>query len=94
MSDVLSIIQSKVKKFLLITCNLQELRDDEEIFRSGVINSLIAVQLVMFVEEEFGITVENEDLDIDKFKCVNSITSLIVQKMAENGNSPGGENFN
>lgn len=39
------------------------------------------MQLVNFVEQEFDITVENEDLDLDNFKDINSILSLVESKM-------------
>jgi len=34
----------------------------------------------MFVEKEFHIHVENEDLEIDNFKSVNAIANLVERK--------------
>lgn len=54
-----------------------ELHDDDDIFEAGVVNSLFAMQLVLFVEEEFAIQVGNEDLERDNFRTVNSISGLV-----------------
>lgn len=58
-----------------------ELQDDQDIFALGFVNSLFAMQLVMFVEKEFGITVENEDLDIDNFRSINALARLVERKV-------------
>ena len=48
----------------------------------GFVNSLFAMQLVLFVENHFGVAVEDDDLDIDNFKSINAIASLIERKTA------------
>ena len=47
----------------------------------GFINSLAALQLVQFLEKEFGITVEDEDLDLDNFRTLNSMDDLLERKL-------------
>jgi methoxymalonate biosynthesis acyl carrier protein len=37
---------------------------------------------VMFVEKEFDITIENEDLDLKNFNSINAITDLIKRRTA------------
>lgn len=56
--------------------------DDEDLFASGLVNSLFAMQLVLFVEKEFAVKVENEDLDLANFRSVGAITGFIVHKLA------------
>ena len=73
-------IKAKVKGFILGTVRKPDLRDDEDVFALGFVNSLFAMQLVMFVEKEFHIQVENEDLEIDNFKSVNAIANLVERK--------------
>jgi methoxymalonate biosynthesis acyl carrier protein len=57
-----------------------ELTDDQDIFELGFVNSLFAMQLVLFVEKEFGIAVEDEDLDIDNFRTIDAIVGLVERK--------------
>lgn len=75
-------VKVKIKAFLGRYFRKHELQDDEDIFSLGFVNSLFAMQLVMFLEKEFGIRVENEDLDLNNFKTVNTICELIKKKCA------------
>jgi len=72
--------KEKIKKFLSRFFRKHELGDDEDIFSLGFVNSLFAMQLVMFIEKEFGISVENKDLDLKNFSTVNAINQLIENK--------------
>lgn len=72
--------KDKVRAFLSQFFNTAALGDDDDIFALGFVNSLFAMQLVMFVEQEFSTTVEDEDLEIDNFKSINAIVSLIERK--------------
>lgn len=71
----------KIRKFLSRFFRKHELQDDEDIFSLGFVNSLFAMQLVMFIEKEFGIRIENNDLDLKNFSSINSINQLIEGKM-------------
>ncbi len=54
--------------------------DDEDIFASGFVNSMFAMQLVTFVESTFGITIESDDLELDNFRSVRAIAALVERK--------------
>lgn len=73
-------IRNETKAFINRFFHNIELQDDQDIFAMGFVNSLFAMQLVMFVENDFGITVENDDLDIDNFRSINAIVKLIERK--------------
>lgn len=70
----------KIKQFLSRFFRNHELKDDEDIFALGFVNSLLAMQLVAFVEKEFRVTVEDEDLDLDNFRTIDAIDALIERK--------------
>jgi acyl carrier protein len=38
------------------------------------------MQLVLFVEHEFGISIDNEDLDINNFRTIDAIAHLVERK--------------
>lgn len=75
-------IKQQLRTFLARFMHNRELLDDEDIFALGILNSLFAMQLVTFVEKEFSIKVEDEDLDVDNFKSVNAIANLVERKTA------------
>ncbi|WP_205756836.1 hypothetical protein [Solilutibacter silvestris] len=55
--------------------------DDEDIFSTGLVNSLFALQLVDFIQNEFKVTVDNEDLDLDNFLSVDAMDSFVTRKL-------------
>ena len=55
--------------------------DDDDIFSRGLVDSLFALQLVLFIEKEFGIHVKGEDLDLDNFCSVNAMASFVSRKL-------------
>jgi len=72
--------KGKIRTFLSRYIRNHELQDDEDIFASRLVNSLFAMQLVLFIEKNFQIKVENEDLDLKNFNTLNSISAFIEQK--------------
>jgi methoxymalonate biosynthesis acyl carrier protein len=72
--------QTKIKEFLSRFFKNHDLKPDEDIFALGFVNSLLAMQLVAFVEKEFGVAVGDEDLDLDNFRTINAIASLVARK--------------
>jgi methoxymalonate biosynthesis acyl carrier protein len=52
---------------------------DLDLFGSGLVSSLFALQLVMQVESAFGVTVEAGDLKLDNFRTVDAITGLVLR---------------
>lgn len=74
-------VKEKVKSFLRRFFRKHELQDDEDIFALGVVNSLFAMQLVLFIEKEFQIKVGNRDLNLDNFRTINAICNFIMSKL-------------
>jgi acyl carrier protein len=72
--------KERIRDFLSRFVRNQQLSDDDDIFASGFVNSMMAMQLVMFVEKEFSFTVEDEDLEMSNFRSVNAIASLVERK--------------
>lgn len=79
--DGMNTTHEKIRAFIAKFFANVELEDDQDIFSLGFINSLFAMQLVVFVENECGSEVESEDLTIDNFRSINAIAHLIERKM-------------
>ncbi|HEX4955008.1 MAG TPA: acyl carrier protein [Thermoanaerobaculia bacterium] len=77
--------KAKIRAFLSRFFRQHELGDQEDIFALGFVNSLLAMQLVQFVEKEFGLTVEDADLDLDNFRSVQRIDELVARKLGVTG---------
>jgi methoxymalonate biosynthesis acyl carrier protein len=72
--------KTKIKQFMARFFQNHDLQDDEDIYTLGFVNSFFAMQLVAFVEREFEISIDNEDLDMDNFRTVNALANLIKRK--------------
>ena len=72
--------ESKIKEFLSRFFKSHDLKPEDDIFALGFVNSLLAMQLVAFVEKEFGFKVEDEDLDLDNFRSIAAISRLVAKK--------------
>ncbi|MBH8554259.1 acyl carrier protein [Nostocaceae cyanobacterium CENA357] len=75
-------IQTQIKAFLSKFFGNHDLQPDEDIFSLGFVNSMFAMQLVLFVEQQFQISIDNEDLDFENFRTINAITKLVERKTA------------
>lgn len=73
--------KEKLRTFLTRFFRKHELQDDEDIFATGFVNSLFAMQLIMFLETEFSIRIDGNDLDLDNFRTINKIVQLIESKL-------------
>jgi len=78
-------IKATVKRFISRSSNITNLDDDDDLFESGIVNSLFAVQLMTFIEKTFAIEVEMDDLDIENFKSLNATTAFVVKKTGRRG---------
>lgn len=72
--------KAKLREFLGRFLRNYDLAEDDDFFALGFVNSLLAMQLVAFVEKDFRITVEDEDLDLDNFRTINAIAALVERK--------------
>jgi len=73
-------IRSYIEDNLVVFEDEAEFTDDDNIFKMGFVNSLFAMKLLNFVEKEFDITVENDEIDIKNFSSVSKIVQLVESK--------------
>lgn len=50
---------------------------DLDLFASGLVSSMFAMQLVVYLETTFGVTVDGPDLTLDNFRTVDAMTALV-----------------
>ena len=73
-------IRGQLREFVGRFMRGHDLADGEDLFATGYVNSMFAMQLVQFVESSFGITVESEDMEIDNFRSIDAIAALVQRK--------------
>lgn len=77
--------KEQIRKFiesnLIVFEDEAEFSDADNIFEMGYVNSLFAMKLLNYIENKFGITVENEEINIKNFSSVNNIYQLVKAKL-------------
>ncbi|MER8265235.1 acyl carrier protein [Streptomyces griseus] len=63
----------------------EELTDQSDLFKVGVIDSFGYVQLLGSIEEEFSIRLKDEDFLKDILTSLESIDAFVAKKIAERG---------
>ncbi len=54
--------------------------DSLDIFANGLVDSVFALDLILFVEREFDIMVREHDLQLSNFSSVDAIAAFIVRQ--------------
>jgi acyl carrier protein len=60
----------------------ERISDDDDIFALGFVNSLFAIELVVFLEKTFGIRISNDDLTLDNFRTIRSMAAVVERQLA------------
>jgi len=76
-------IKNEIKKFLCKITRNDNLEDSQDIFGGGLINSLYSIQLILFLEKEFDISIQSPDLNIENFRTVNALTEFVLEKIGK-----------
>lgn len=58
----------------------REIRSDESLLDSGVLDSASILEIVSFLEERFRFTIDDEELVPENFETINSIVRLVKSK--------------
>jgi len=58
------------------------LKDETSFLEEGIIDSTGILELVTFLEEEFSITIEDEELVPENLDSINNVTTFLERKIA------------
>lgn len=78
--DIKERIRDFIKSNVIAFDDDLTIEDDDNIFESGFVDSSVAMQLVIFVEEAFSVQVTDDDLDLVNFSTINRIVQFINDK--------------
>jgi len=68
------------KEFLPASSKLGSM--EEELLTGGIINSLGLMKLVSFIENQYQISIPFEDITLEHFNTLKSISSYLAKKQA------------
>ncbi len=86
MSDTLA-IQTQIRRYILenflFTSDEGRLQNTDSFLEAGIVDSTGILELLMFLEEAFGVEVEDEEVLPSNFDSVERLTRYIQRKHGE-----------
>ena len=78
-----AVIRDYVLENFLFTSDNGQLQDNVSFLEEGIVDSTGVLELVMFVEETFGITVEDEEIVPENFDSVQKLARYARLKVGD-----------
>jgi acyl carrier protein len=79
-------VQKELREFLMENFFMDEsddpISDDESFLESGLIDSTGVLEVVSFLEERYGITVEADELDPENLDSISRISRFVMSKLS------------
>ena len=80
----MSKLKEKIRAFVIenfLFGNDDGLLDESSFLEEGIIDSTGILELVSFLEEEFGITIEDEELIPENLDSINNVAKYLARKL-------------
>ena len=73
-------LKDYIARNLLFSDNGFKYDDDDSFLEEGIVDSIGVLELVAFVDESFGVEVEDHEVTPDNFDSVNKLTAYVQRK--------------
>src|SRR6266513_6258510 len=85
MNNSVTDVKEKVRAFVLeyAAGRITEVKDDENLLQSNIIDSLGSFRMIAFLEETFPLTIEDTDMVPEYFQTLNDVESFVARKLAK-----------
>jgi len=70
-------VQRRIASWFLQSLNLEIPSPETDLFETGVLDSLAFVELVLHLEQEFGVKITLEQVELDNFRSVERIAAFL-----------------
>jgi len=60
-----------------------ELRNDASLLGNGIVDSMGVMEMIAFLEEEFGVVVDDVDITEENIGCLDAIANYVIAHSAE-----------
>jgi acyl carrier protein len=81
------LIRDQIREFIqqnfLFDGDVARLDDDASFLEQGIVDSTGILELVLFCEETYGISVDNADLLPENFDSVRSLSTYVARRLEE-----------
>jgi acyl carrier protein len=74
------LVYSRLRSFISGRVS-HELADHDSLIESGAFDSIGILELVAFIEKEFGLRLEHEDVSPENFASIQSVAGFVLDKV-------------
>lgn len=81
-------VKESIRAFILeyaASRGVTELKDDEPILTSNIIDSLGSFEMILFLEKTFPLKVEDADMVPANFRTLNDVERFVLRKLEKAG---------
>lgn len=75
-----TLLHDRITRLFATALNLDVPSADTDLFETGALDSLALVELLLQLEQQFGVTTSVEDLDVQNFSSIRSIAAFVAAK--------------
>lgn len=76
-------LTDKVRQFVttnFYVADVAALKDDQSLLEAGIVDSTGVLEIITFLEAEFGITVEDEEMVPENLDAIDHIVAFLKRK--------------
>lgn len=73
-------VEQKITEFILQLSGLDNIDKNINLFESSILNSIAVLDVIGFIEKEYDISIEDDELDMDHFNSINALADFVSSK--------------
>jgi D-alanine--poly(phosphoribitol) ligase subunit 2 len=77
--DVIA-VRGRIHRLFATALNLDVPSINTDLFETGVLDSLAFVELLLQIEQQFGVTTSVHDLEAENFKSIAHIADFVIER--------------
>lgn len=82
MEDLKPKLKAMIVERLFLNVAPEDIKDDEPLMETYNIDSVALFEVVVGLEEDFGVSMEDDEFNLDLFENVNTIADFVEKKQA------------
>jgi acyl carrier protein len=75
-----TVVRGKIRSFIVEVFFVDDFSDEESLLRNGIVDSMGMAQLVAFLEQEFGLKVDDGELVPENLDSVARAAAFVARK--------------
>jgi len=77
-------VQARLVSLFSEVLHVEAPSEHADLFEAGILDSQNLIDLLLSIEQQFDMKILGDDIEIDNFRCLEKIATLIVRNKAPN----------